>query len=171
MIAVGEDLGLEGQKRPAGVHEVDAWQPVVERDLLRPQVFLDGDRVVGPAFDGRVVGDDQHLATRDAADAGDQPGGRRLALVQVVGGKRRQLQKRGAPVEEPIDALANGQLALRAVALQVLGSPPVAGCLNAVPELADELPHAIAISFERVLVGVDLGGEDYHTRSVQRETA
>ena len=58
VIAVGEHLGLQRQERAARVDEVDAGQPVVERDLLRAQVLLDGDRVVGPALDGRVVGDD-----------------------------------------------------------------------------------------------------------------
>ena len=94
MIAVGEDLGLEGQKRPAGVNEVDTRQAVVSRDLLRPQVFLDGDRVVGPAFDGRVVGDDQNLASRYPPDPGHESGAGCLIVVEIPRRERRQFEER-----------------------------------------------------------------------------
>ena len=62
VLAVGEDLGLQRQERAAGVDQVDARQPVLQRDLLRAQVLLDGHRVVGAALDRRVVGDDHALA-------------------------------------------------------------------------------------------------------------
>ena len=67
----GKDLGLQRQERAARVDQVDAGQPVLERDLLRADVLLHRDRIVGAALDRRVVGDDQHLAARDPADAGD----------------------------------------------------------------------------------------------------
>ena len=89
VLAVGEDLVLERQERAAGVHEVDARQPVVERHLLRAQVLLDRHRVVRAALDRRVVGDDHALAPADAADAGDDPRARRVAVVHAVGGERR----------------------------------------------------------------------------------
>ena len=65
VLAVGEDLVLQRQEGAAGVDEVDARQPVLQRDLLRPQVLLDRHRVVGAALDGRVVGDDHALAPAD----------------------------------------------------------------------------------------------------------
>ena len=64
VLAVGEDVVLQRQERAAGVDQVDARQPVVERDLLRAQVLLDRHRVVGAALDGGVVGDDHALAAR-----------------------------------------------------------------------------------------------------------
>ena len=76
VLAIGEDLGLQRQEGAARVDEVDAGQPVVERDLLGAQVLLDRQRVVGAALHRRIVGDDHHLAAGDAADAGDQPGAR-----------------------------------------------------------------------------------------------
>ena len=69
MLLVGKHLRLERQERAARVDEVDAGQPVLERDLLRAQVLLDRDRVVGAALDGGVVGDDQDFAAGDASDA------------------------------------------------------------------------------------------------------
>ena len=44
-------------------------------------------------------------------DARDDPGARRLAVVEPVGGQRRDLQERAAVVEEHVDPLAREQLA------------------------------------------------------------
>ena len=74
VVAVGEHLGLQRQERAAGVDQVDARQPVLGRDLLRPQVLLDGQRVVRAALHGGVVGDDHARPARDPADAGDDAG-------------------------------------------------------------------------------------------------
>ena len=93
VLAIGKDLGLQRQERAARVDEVDAGQAVLERDLLRAQVLLDRERVVGAALDRGVVGDDQHLAARDAADAGDEPG--RRAPRRRTGPRRRAARARG----------------------------------------------------------------------------
>ena len=100
VLAIGEDLGLQRQERAARIDEVDARQAVLQRDLLRAQVLLDRDRVVGAALDRRVVGDDQHVAARDAADAGDDAGRRRLVVVHVPRRERRQLEERRAGIEQ-----------------------------------------------------------------------
>ena len=112
VLAIGEDLGLHRQEGAARVDEIDAGQAVVQRDLLRPQVLLHRERIVGAALDRRVVGDDQHLAARHPADAGDQPGARRLAVVEAGGGERRDLEERRARVEQPVEPLADRELAL-----------------------------------------------------------
>ena len=93
VVAVGEDLGLERQERAAAVDQVDARQPVLERDLLRAEVLLDRHRVVGAALDRRVVGDDDAGRALDPADAGDDPGARRVVAVQAGRGERTQLQE------------------------------------------------------------------------------
>ena len=74
VIAVGKDVRLQRQERAARVHQVHARQPVLERDLLRPQVLLDGDGVVGAALDRGVVRHDDAGRALDPADAGDHPG-------------------------------------------------------------------------------------------------
>ena len=111
VLTIREHLVLPRQKRTAGVHQVDARQPVLAGDLLGAQVFLDRDRVVGTAFDGGVVGHDHAFAARDAADAGDQTRARALVVIHPVGGQRRQLQKRAARVQQPVHAVARQQLA------------------------------------------------------------
>ena len=111
VVAVGEDLVLHRQERAAGVDEIDARQPVGGSHLLRAQVLLHGHRVVGAALDGRVVGDHDALAPADPADAGDDAGRRNRVVVHPDGGERRQLEERRARVEQPVDPVADEQLA------------------------------------------------------------
>ncbi len=110
VIAVGKDLGLEREERPAGVDEVDTRQPVFQGHLLGAEVLLDGDREVRPPFHGRVVCHDHHLAARDATDAGEKPGARGPAVVHPVSRERRELEERRVAVEEVLDPPANGEL-------------------------------------------------------------
>ena len=138
VLAVREDLVLERQERTAGVHEVDARQPVVERHLLRAQVLLDRHRVVRAALDRRVVGDDHALAAADAADAGDDPRAGRVAVIHAVGGERAQLQERRALVHEPVDALARQQLAALGVALARPLSPALRDPRELLAQVGDE---------------------------------
>src|SRR5215470_7981789 len=51
--AVREDVVLLGQERAARIDEVDARQPVLDRDLLAAQVLLHRHRVVGAALHRR----------------------------------------------------------------------------------------------------------------------
>ena len=94
MLAIGKDLRLQGQERSAGVDQVEAGQVVLERDLLRAEVLLYGERVVGPALDGGVVGHDDALDAPDAADSGDDPGRGGLAGVHLPGREGTDLQER-----------------------------------------------------------------------------
>ncbi|KAH6605589.1 hypothetical protein Trco_004742 [Trichoderma cornu-damae] len=129
VVLVGEDVGLVGEVGAAAVDEVDAadgaWAQsnlVLLRHGLRAEVLLDGDGVVGAALDGAVVGHD------DAADALDDAHARYDAArghvglgVQLVARHRRQLQERGARVDERGHAVARQHLAARNVLLAGLG--------------------------------------------------
>ncbi len=117
VLAVREDLGLEGQEGAAGVDQVHAGEAILLGDFLRPQVLLHGDRKVRPALDRRVVGDDHDFAALDAPDAGHQTRPRSLPVVHPVGGERRKLQKRRARVEQGVDPVAHEHLLLLRVPL------------------------------------------------------
>ena len=106
VIAIGKDFVLHRQERAAGIDEIDARQTVLLGDLLRAQMLLDGERVVGAAFDGRVVGDDHAVPPLDHADAGDDARRGRRVGVDAVGGQRREFQKRRERIAQPVDALA-----------------------------------------------------------------
>ena len=138
VLAVGEDLVLPRQERAAGVHQVDAGQPVLARDLLRPQMLLDRDRVVRAAFDGGVVGDDHALAPGHPADAGDHARAGTLVVVHAVGGQRRDFEQRAAGVQQPVDALPRQQLAAADMALAGLCGPAERGGGHLLPQLRDQ---------------------------------
>ncbi len=111
VVAIGEDLGLQREEGAPGIDQVDARQSVLTRDLLGPEVLLHGQRVVRAALHGRVVRDDDALAPLDDADARDDAGRRRVAVVELPRGERVQLEKRRSRVEQTVDALACRQLA------------------------------------------------------------
>jgi hypothetical protein len=94
-LAVGEDVGLQREKGAAGVDEVDAGKPVLLGDLLRAQVLLHGEGEVGAAFHGRVVGDDITSRPAHAADAGDEAGRGRGAVVHPQAA-RAPISRKGA---------------------------------------------------------------------------
>ncbi len=93
VVAIREDLVLHRQERAAGVDEVDAGQPVLERDLLRAQVLLHGERVVRAALDGRVVADHHHVPPVHEPDARDDA--RRRAPLRRTVRRRRAGRSRG----------------------------------------------------------------------------
>ncbi len=64
VLAVRKDAVLLREEGAARVDQIDARKAVLQGDLLRAQVLLHRDRVVGPAFDGGVVHDDHTLARR-----------------------------------------------------------------------------------------------------------
>ena len=106
VIAVGKDLRPVRQVRAAGVDEIDAGKMVFPRDLLRTDVFLHCERIVGAALDGGVVAHDHARATGNAADAGDHAGSMDVAAVHVVGGELGELEKGRAGIDQPEHAVA-----------------------------------------------------------------
>ena len=161
VLAVGEDLGLERQEGAAGVDEVDARQVVLLRHLLRAQVLLHRQREVRAALDRRVVGDDDALLALDDADAGDDSRRRSGAVVELPCRERVQLEQRRAGVEQPVDPLAGGQLAARAVPLDGLLAAAARNECGALAQLRDQRLHPLRAAREG-LVALELGGEQRH---------
>ena len=84
MIAVREHFVLVRQVRAATVYEINARQAVLLSNLLRAEVFLHRHRIVGAAFDGRIVTDDHHLAAFNPANAGDHPCAWRSSVIHAM---------------------------------------------------------------------------------------
>jgi len=85
VIPVREDFVLLGQMRAAGIDEIDTGKMVLLGNLLRTQVFFYRNRVIASTFNGRVVCNDDALATGDSTDTGDDAGRRYRAIVEFVG--------------------------------------------------------------------------------------
>src|SRR5690606_11873903 len=100
VIAIRKDLILQWQKSAAGVDEIDAGQAVFGGDLLCAQMLLHGDREIRPAFHGCVVRNDHDMHAVDTADAGDDASTGCAAVVHILGGERRELEKRCTRVEK-----------------------------------------------------------------------
>ena len=165
VIAIGEDLRLERQERPARIDEVDAGQAVLQRDVLRADVLLHRHREVGAALDRRVVRDDHHFAAGHAADPRDEPGAGRVPVVHVVRGERRKLEKGRSGIEQPADPIAHRQLALGAVPLDVFRAASFARAGEPLAQLPGELLHAVTIGLKGRIGGVDVRLEGVHVQS------
>ena len=162
VLAVGEDVRLERQVRPAGVGQVEAREPVLLGDLLGAEVLLHGEGEVAPALHGRVVRHDDARAARDRADAGHDARARRVAVVEAVGRERCELQKGAAGIDEPLDPLAGEQLAALLVALHGVPAAARPGPLELGLEVADQLPHPLAVSEVVIRGGVEMTRDAGH---------
>ena len=162
VVAVGEDLVLQGQEGTARVDQVEAREVVLRGHLLSSQVLLDRERKVRAALDGRVVGDDDAFAALDYSDPGDDAGRGCLTVVEIPGGERIQLEERGAGVDQPIDAFPSGELPARPVPLRRRRSSAAGDLRGAVAQLGDEAFHASAPATELFGLAFHLRGEDGH---------
>ena len=86
VLLVGKHLILHRQEGAARIDQVDAGQMVFGSDFLRPQMLLDGQRIVGTALHRRIVGNDHAFDAVDAADAGDQGSRSHVTAIHAIGG-------------------------------------------------------------------------------------
>lgn len=111
MLPVGKYFGLIGEVRTAAIYQINAGQPVFERDFLRAQMLLHRQRIVSAALHRRIVADDHHLPSLNATDTRYQASARHLAMIHVIGRELPDLQKRTAGVQQPLHPFAGQQLA------------------------------------------------------------
>ena len=167
VLAVGEDLVLVREVRPARIDEVHARQPVLSRDLLRAKLLLHRDRVVGAALHRGVVAHHHALDAGDAADAGDEARGRHLAAVHPVSGEQADLEERRARVEEPAHPFAGQELPPIEVAGAGVRGPALHDFGGDAGRFFDEVPHPIAIGAECIGAHRERGFEDRHRGAVR----
>ena len=89
-----------------------------------------------------------HVVPLDPADAGDDAGAGRLVVVHAVRRERAAARERRSRVEQPVDALADGQLAALAVAgdrALVATGAPLADRRGLRAQLVDKRLHARAV--------------------------
>src|SRR2546422_2259310 len=170
VLAVWEDLVLPGQERAAGVDEIEAGEPVLERDLLRSKVFLHRKRVVRAALHRRVVRDDHALVAAHAADPGDHPRAGRLVVVHPVRREWRELEERRAWIEEPLDPFARQELAgLRVPLSRALRSAQARLCTT-LAKLSDKTLHRLAVRYGG-LVAPHARLQDAHATMLERASS
>ncbi len=163
VVAVGEDLVLHRQEGAAAVNQVDAGQVILLGDLLRPQVLLDGEGIVGAALHSGVVGDDNDLAAADGADAGNDAGTGHLVGVDGVSGEGAQLQEGGAVVQQQLHALAHQQLAALGVLAACVLATALGCCSHVLTQLGGEGLVVGDVGLELVALGADMALDAGHT--------
>ncbi len=126
LAGVGEDAGLFRQVGAAAVDQGEVRQAVLPGDLLGPHVLARRHGVVGAALHRGIVGDDHAGHALDLADAGDDAGAGRHALVHVDAGQVVDLEEGRAGVQEAVDTVARQKLAQSLVAGAGLGVPGLA---------------------------------------------
>jgi len=96
---IGENLVLLRQERAAGIDHVDAGQIVLAGDILGAKMLLHRHRIIGAAFDGRIVGDHDAFPAGYPPHPGNDAGGMHVTAIEAVGRKRRQFQKCRAGID------------------------------------------------------------------------
>ena len=162
MVAVRKHVVLRRQEGAAGIHQVNARQPILLRDFLRAQVLLHRHWIVRAALHRRVVGDDHAFAARDAADAGDDARRGHVAAIHAISRERRQLEDRRAGIDEGIDAVARQQLAAGEVLLPRLFAAAARHLRGFLPQVGDQPSHHFRVGPEIVAAHVQLGFQGCH---------
>ncbi len=75
-------------------------------------------------------------------DSGDDTGGRRLALVFVVGDEETDLEKARVGIAQTLDALAGGELSLRVLAGDLLRAAALSEPCLELSDFRAQLPEA-----------------------------
>ena len=101
----------------------------------------------GAAEDGEVLGEDAHPAPVDRPEPGHDPIGVGTVVLQAdrrgpVAGQHVELLERSL-VEQIVDALTSGQLALGVLTLDRTGRTGVAGLLLALAEVVEAILHGM----------------------------
>ncbi len=93
-----EDLLLAREIRATRLDQGDHRQPVLQRNLVRPQGLLQRPRVARPATHRRIVRRNKAFDALDDADADDQAGAD--LVVAAPSGQWRQFEERRVGVEQ-----------------------------------------------------------------------
>jgi hypothetical protein len=162
MIAVWKHFVLARQECATRVDEVDAGQVILFGNLLRAQVLLDRQRVVGSAFNCRVVGHDHALKAVNTPDAGDDSGARDIVAVHLPRGLPAYFKEVSVLVEQCTDTIARQQFAAFQVFVPRALGPALHDVLVYLTQVIRKRLVRFAIFLEVVRRAIDLGLDDGH---------
>ena len=118
---------------------------VLQCDFLGPQVFLDGDRIVSAALNGRVIRNHNSPMTLDGPHTRDNPGARRFIAVHPIGCERTEFQEWCSRIEQRADSIPYEHFAARGVTLPRLFATAQSNRVVPFPEFRHKLHHGVAI--------------------------
>src|SRR5215471_4797065 len=162
MIAIGKHLGLARQIGAPGIDQIDAWQSILECDLLRAKVLFNRKRKISAALDGGIIGNDDAFPPLDSTYTANQSGAVDCVLIHAVRRQRRQLKKRRAGIDEPQHPLAGQQLAPRGVALACPGGSAQRRFGATAVQILHQRMHLRRIGAEFKALGIDRRIQNRH---------
>src|SRR5262249_2874447 len=131
--------------RAAGVEEADDRGLVLQRHILDLHDLLRMRLAKRAAEDGEILGENKHRAAIDRAPAGDHPVARNLRrlhaeIVAAMLDEQVEFLKR-AVIEQKLDPLPRGELALGVLGRNPLFAAAEAGSLPAGVESGEDVFH------------------------------
>ena len=93
-----------------------------------------------------------------------RPGGGRVVAVHARGRERRELEERRSRVDEPVDAVARGELAALAVAVHGDRPAAAAHAREVRAQIVDQRGHRRSVALVVLGAIVDAGREKAHDR-------
>ena len=162
VVPIREYLGLEGQERSAGIHEVNARQSVFQRDFLGSQMLFHGDGIVGAALHRSVVSDDYAESTSHLTNARNEASSGKRVFVKLVPGQCAELEKGRAGVEQAFYPVPGKELPAGFVPFP---AAVVAPGLGALKDGSQRFSLGLMVGFvarKGLLARSGLGGEDCH---------
>ena len=106
VVAVWKHFVLVGQIGAARVHQINAGQMVLRRNLLRAQMLFNRHRVISAAFDRCVIAHHHTVHATDPPDPGNQARAGCIVVVHVECGQLPDLKKRRARIKQGIHTFA-----------------------------------------------------------------
>ena len=162
MLPVRKHLRLEREEHAPRVDQIDRREPVLERDLLSPDVLPDGDRVVGTPLHRGVVGDDHAFLAGNGSDPGHDARRGDLVLVETGAGERRELQEGRVGIEQPFDPLPHEELPSLALELDRLGGAPLPDLVEAAAKVRGQRLVMGSVSLEFGRPGLEVASQNIH---------
>ena len=162
MIAVGKHLILAWQMGAAAIDKIDTGQIVFLRDVLGAKMLLDGERIIGAALDGCVIGDDDTVLAANASNARYQSRCRNGVRVNLIGGELRKFQKWRARIDQRRDPIARQKFSARYVSLTRLGAAALRDQRDLAAQILDQTLHRGCVRGEVLTLRRDGGFEKCH---------
>ena len=141
MVAIGKDFVLAWQIGAAAIDEIDARQMAFPCDFLRAQMLLDGQRVIGAALDGCIIGDDDAFLAAYAPYARYHSRRRSGFRVNLIGGELREFQKRRTRIDERRDSIARQEFVARDMSLPRVSAAALRDECDLAAQILDQLFH------------------------------
>ena len=163
MVAIGKDFVLAWQMGAAAIDEIDARQMVFLRDFLRAQMLLDGQRIIGAALDGCVIGDDDAFMAAYVSNARYQSRRRNGSRVNLICGELRKFQKRRTRINQRRDAIARQKFSCaRDVPRACLFSAALRNERDLAAQILDQTLHRGFVRGEIFAIRRDGGFQNVH---------